>query len=139
MFKNILVPVDFEKDEEIERALKFVSKMADETAVVRFLHVVYSTPSIVSQFLPQDFEQKASLESMNKLKEVARKSDLGKLTTDFVVRHGNVYREILEMADAENVDLIVLCSHTPAAEDYILGSNASRVVRHAKSTVVILR
>lgn len=139
MFKNILIPVDFEEYDAISRALDFVGMMADDAAVVRFLHVVYSPPNIVSQFLPQDFEQKASVESMNKLKEIARSSDLGKLTTDFVVSHGNVYREILQMAKDEEVDLIVLCSHKPGVEDYILGSNASRVVRHAQCTVVVLR
>jgi len=139
MFKNILIPIDFEKDAAIDRALEFISTMADEAAVVRFLHVVYATPNIVSQFLPHDFEQKASVESMNKLKEIARGSDLGKLTTDFVVSHGSVYREILQMAEDEEVDLIVLCSHKPTAEDYILGSNAARVVRRAQCTVVVLR
>lgn len=139
MYKNILIPVEFDKEDAIDRAVEFAGKIADDAAVIRFLHVVHDTPAIVSQFLPEDFEQKATIESLNKLKGVGRARDLGNLTTDFVVRHGGVYHEILQMAADEAVDLIIICSHKPLVEDYLLGSNASRVVRHAKCAVMIMR
>ncbi len=139
MFRNILIPVDLEAEAPLERAITAVRGLADKSAIVRFQHVVYSTPALVSQFLPQDFEQKATVECLNRLKEAVRAEDLGDLTTDFIITHGVVYDEILQLAEDEGTDLIVLSSHQPGVKDYLLGSNAARVVRHAKCTVMILR
>ena len=38
-----------------------------------------------------------------------------------------------------NADLIVINSHKPGVEDYFLGSTASRVVRRAPCSVLVLR
>jgi nucleotide-binding universal stress UspA family protein len=38
-----------------------------------------------------------------------------------------------------NADLIVLAAHRPELKDYLLGPNASRVVRHAKCSVYVIR
>lgn len=139
MFKNILVPIDLEADEAPDRVLNAVARLSEESAIVRLLYVVHSVPPLVAQFLPEDFEQKTSVESLNRLKKAAKQVDLGGRTLDFVVRHGDVYREILQAADEEESDLIALSSHQPGVEDYLLGSNAARVVRHSKCTVLILR
>lgn len=139
MFKNILVPIDLEADEAPDRVLNAVARLSEESAIVRLLYVVHTVPPLVSQFLPEDFEQKTSVESLNRLKKTAKQVDLGGRTLDFVVRHGDVYREILQAADEEESDLIALSSHQPGMEDYLLGSNAARVVRHSKCTVLILR
>jgi len=49
------------------------------------------------------------------------------------------HHEILEMAKAKNVDLIVIASHKPGIADYLLGSVAAGVVRHAKCSVHVMR
>jgi nucleotide-binding universal stress UspA family protein len=36
-------------------------------------------------------------------------------------------------------DLIVVGSHRPAMKDYLLGTNAARVVRHAHCSVLVVR
>ena len=36
-------------------------------------------------------------------------------------------------------DVIVMASHQPKFSDYLLGSTAARVVRHAKCSVLIAR
>ncbi len=55
------------------------------------------------------------------------------------VKHGSVYKEILALADAIDVDMIVMASHRPEMKEYLLGPNAARVVRHAKQSVTIIR
>ena len=55
------------------------------------------------------------------------------------VRQGTVYREILAEADAVGADLIVMGSHRPELKDYLLGPNAARVVRHAQTSVLVVR
>jgi nucleotide-binding universal stress UspA family protein len=55
-----------------------------------------------------------------------------------VVRAGNVYEEILKLADEIACDLIVMASHWPELKDYFLGPNAARVVRHANCSVLVV-
>ena len=56
-----------------------------------------------------------------------------------VVRHGNVYEEILEMAKMLEASLIIMGAHKPNYGDYLLGPNATRVVRHSACSVLVLR
>jgi nucleotide-binding universal stress UspA family protein len=37
-----------------------------------------------------------------------------------------------------NATLIVMGAHRPAFQDYLIGPNAARVVRHAKCSVLVL-
>lgn len=55
------------------------------------------------------------------------------------VASGSVYRGILEAAEHYGSDLIVLASHRPEMKDYLIGANASRVVRHARCSVMVVR
>ncbi|MEM9725856.1 MAG: universal stress protein, partial [Pseudomonadota bacterium] len=56
-----------------------------------------------------------------------------------VVAVGSVYEEVLKTAAASNADLIVLGAHKPDFKDYLLGPNASRVVRHSTCSVHVVR
>jgi nucleotide-binding universal stress UspA family protein len=55
------------------------------------------------------------------------------------VAHGSIYDEILRLADKLGCDAIVMAAHRPELRDYLLGPNASRVVRHAKQSVLVVR
>jgi len=46
-----------------------------------------------------------------------------------------IYAEILGVAEEAEADLVVVGSHLPAVKDYLLGTNAARVVRHARCSV----
>ncbi|MEM7424657.1 MAG: universal stress protein [Pseudomonadota bacterium] len=56
-----------------------------------------------------------------------------------VVPLGAVHREIVNLAEARNVDVIVMGSANPKIRDYILGTTASHVVTHAKCSVYVVR
>jgi nucleotide-binding universal stress UspA family protein len=51
----------------------------------------------------------------------------------------SIYAEILAVAESAEADLVVVGSHRPAMKDYLLGTNASRVVRHARCSVLVAR
>ena len=59
------------------------------------------------------------------------------------VRHlvttGTVYEEVLRVARVDKATLIVIGAHRPALSDYLLGPNASRVVRHSACSVFVVR
>ena len=52
---------------------------------------------------------------------------------------GSIWGGILDTAERVGADLIVLASHKPAMKDYLLGANASRVVRAATCSVLVVR
>ena len=51
----------------------------------------------------------------------------------------SIYAEILEVAEEAKADLVVVGSHRPAVKDYLLGTNAARIVRHARCSVLAAR
>jgi hypothetical protein len=51
---------------------------------------------------------------------------------------GAVYNEVLAEAQKMGADLIVVGSHRPGMATYLLGSNASTIVRHAPSSVLVV-
>jgi len=56
-----------------------------------------------------------------------------------VLGEGSVYDVILKIADKIKADLVVMASDSPEHHHYLLGPNASRVVRHAKCSVLVVR
>ena len=52
---------------------------------------------------------------------------------------GHVYRSIVEFAAEQQVNCIVIGSHKPGLSDYLIGSTASNVVRHAPCAVHVHR
>ena len=56
-----------------------------------------------------------------------------------VISIGKVYEEVLKAAKHDKADLIVIGANSPDLKDYLLGPNAARVVRHAKSSVYVVR
>ena len=73
------------------------------------------------------------------LTSLAAKIDLAKAAAANSVRFGDVYQEILAHDDKIGDDLITVASHKPDFGDYLLGTTASRVVRHAACAVLVVR
>jgi universal stress protein F len=56
-----------------------------------------------------------------------------------VVAEGNPAERILKQAQENNTDLIVIASHNSKIENLLLGSCASKVVRHSHCTVTVVK
>ena len=56
-----------------------------------------------------------------------------------LVRIGGIYHEVLEAAEARKADLVVVGSHRPGMATYLIGSNATAIVRHATCSVLVIR
>ena len=52
---------------------------------------------------------------------------------------GTPWRQILDAAKAEGVDLIVIGSHGYGGLDRLLGTTAAKVVNHAECSVLVIR
>jgi len=56
-----------------------------------------------------------------------------------LVGGGSVGRGIQDLAEQAKADLVVLASHRPSLMDWLIGSHAFHVVRHAKCSVFVVR
>ena len=140
MFKNVLVAVDLEDDTHIDGLLRIASDMTDaQGAKVHLLNVIPAAPAVVSQFLPESYETMASEKIEKDLAVLAAKVDLAEGAAASSVRFGDVYQEILAHANKIGADLIIVASHKPNVGDYLLGTTASRVVRHASCSTLVVR
>ncbi len=61
------------------------------------------------------------------------------LTVKRSVALGTIYHEIVEAGRRIDADLIVMQSHGPGAQDYLIGPNAARVLHHFNRSVLIVR
>ncbi len=108
-------------------------------AQVHLLNIVAAAPAVVSQFLPENYEKMASVEIEKDLAALAAKVDLAEGAAASSVRFGNTYQEILAYADKIGADLIIVASHKPDLGDYLLGTTAARIVRHASCSTLVIR
>ena len=135
MYKNILVPVSFEADRNAEGAMAIAQALRAEGGRITCLHVVEQLPNYATEYLTKEHLEAAKadiLESLNAL--IADVENARTLVVD-----GHSARTILNHADSNEVDLIIVASHQPGMQDYLLGSTEGKVVRHAKCAVHVLR
>jgi nucleotide-binding universal stress UspA family protein len=139
MYKTILVPIDLADTDLAKPAIKTAVKLAGTSGTVRLVTVMPSTPVMLAEYVPADFDAQQRVSAEEALAIIARESGLepGRIST--VVRQGGIYHEVLDEAEQNHVDLIVMTSHRPAMRTYFLGSNAGHVVRYAKCSVLVVR
>ncbi len=140
MFKNILVAVDLDHDTLVDDLLRAASDIANtHRSRVHLLNVVAAAPAVVSQFLPENYEKMASGKIEKDLAALAAKVDLAEGAAASSVRFGEIYQEILAHAEQIGADLIIVASHKPDIGDFLLGTTASRIVRHASCSALVIR
>jgi len=143
MIETILVPIDVAETEAGAAALGLVQDLAqgrDQThdGKIVLLNVVEKVPGFVAAQLPPKFHEQALANAETRLKEIVAVHDLAE-SAEIVVREGYPSTEILEYAKEIGAGMIVIASHDPGLADYLLGSVASRVVRHAHCSVLVAR
>ncbi|WP_299617503.1 universal stress protein [Pelagibius sp.] len=141
MFKDILLPVDLGNEDTQMKAVSTAVEMAK--AFGSRLHVMTIVPdfgvSIVSAYFPEGYEEKVLEEANTRLHAFVQRAIPSELSVQHVVGHGTIYEEILRFAREKGIDMIVMASHRPELRDYLIGPNASRVVRHAACSVTVVR
>lgn len=140
MTRKILVAVDMEDESLMARMLRTAGDLAGlYGGEIWLVHVAANLPSDVRAHLPEDFEARMTDEVGGKLDDMVRVLDLPSDRVHVNIRIGSIYRKVLEEADAVGAELIVIGGHAPDVADYLLGSNAARVVRRASCSVYVVR
>lgn len=141
MYRTILLPIDLGEEASWAKALP--TAVASAKAYGAELWIMTVVPdfgmSIVAQQFPSDFEEKALQDAQESLTQFVDQNVPDDTSAHRLVGHGSIYGEILAAADRIKADLIIMGSHRPALQDYLLGPNAARVVRHAKQSVMVVR
>jgi nucleotide-binding universal stress UspA family protein len=141
--RHILAPTDF--SDYSKKAISDAFELARTFgAKLSLLHVIEPLPYPIEGFAPSavgadllgDLEQQASTE----LAQVLPDAQEAKVEVTRAVAIGSPSQKIVETAEAEHVDLIVMATHGRTGLSHLLiGSVAERVVRTAPCPVLTVR
>jgi len=138
MFKKVLLPVDHADASSWQQALPVALEQAQQAGAA--LHIVTVVPEVLGlPNLPADYGSGMVSHATEQLDKLVKEQVSDGVSVSQKVRQGAVYREILAEAESVGADLIVMASHRPELKDYLLGPNAARVVRHAQTSVLVVR
>jgi nucleotide-binding universal stress UspA family protein len=142
-FRHILAPTDFSEysKQAVASALDWAKTFGAKLSI---LHVVelppypvegYVPPSLTATFM-EDLEREAS----QQLAQVAPEAESAGVEVAQLVAVGSPYRKIIDTAEAEQVDLVVMATAGRTGFSHlIMGSIAERVVRTASCSVLTIR
>lgn len=136
MYSHILVPVAMDHIDNASKTLDIAHRLLREGGKITLLHVIEDIPSFAQSYLPEGTIQQNEDHAAQKLDTLAHGEDHD---YDSAIVHGKPSLEILEYAKKNAVECIVIASHKPGLEDYLIGSTAARVVRHGKCCVHVSR
>jgi nucleotide-binding universal stress UspA family protein len=140
MFKQILAAVDVDDNDKAEETLRIAADIAKiYSAQLHLVSVIGAVQAVVSQHLPEGYEKMAMKRTEQDLATLAASVNLTQGDVTSSARFGDIYREILAQAEKSSADLIVIGSNKPQATDFLLGTNAARVVRHSSCSVLVVR
>ena len=141
MYKEILLPIDLNHESSWRKALPQAIALARVDGAK--LHVLTVIPdygmSMVGSYFPDDFSEKATEGTEAALKKLVKEQVPGDVPVETHVKHGTIYKKIVNTATKMGCDLIVMASHRSEMKDYLIGPNSARVVRHAKQSVFVVR
>jgi nucleotide-binding universal stress UspA family protein len=135
MYKNILIPVVFSDGHDTQASYLAAKALADEGAKFTVIHVMETVPGYAAGHIPAELLAK----SRREVEKLLAQSAAALPGAKSALIEGNAGRRIVDYAAENGVDCIIMASHNPGLSNYLLGSTADRVVRHAKCAVHVIR
>lgn len=139
MYRRILLPTDGGEttDRALEHAVDLATRYDAEVVVLYVVDPGVVTGDIEVGSIVEEFESTGE-RVLEDVAERARAAGLERVTTELA--RGTPHRVILEYADEQDVDLIVMGTHGRTGLDrYLIGSVAGRVVRLSDVPVLTVR
>jgi len=139
--KKILVPIDFSEHSEyaLETAATIAKKHGSEIFVLHMLELSNAIYTASSDSLSEEavFYLKLAEKKMHTFLD---RNFLEGIAVTPIVKHFKVFKEINDVIDAHDINLIVMGSHgASGVKEVIVGSNAEKVVRYAEVPVLIVK
>lgn len=136
--KNIVAAIDFSKGSihALEYAINLANFIHSNITMVWVDKTSNSESVYIRDIDDYRMEVKRRFEEL--IKTYEKKYSGG--TFDYKLRRGKVYNEIVNQANCKDDSLIIAGSHGVSGyEQYWIGSNANRIVAHAKTPVITVR
>ena len=150
MFTKILYPTDF--SDVAGKTLAYVKKLREAgTKEVVVLHVLdekeiesFSYGVAWAGNLPIDLEKdvlkKLQEEAQEKLKDIESELKERGFKVKVRIERGSPFKEILSVANEDNVSLIAIGSHGKSnIKEMFLGSVSENVIRHCQKPVLVVK
>ncbi|MEL7461876.1 MAG: universal stress protein [Pseudomonadota bacterium] len=135
MYNHILLPVEIGGPGNTKRAVEVAKALLSDGGRLTLLNVVEPLPNAAEAFVEAGVSEQIKKNAKARLEAAAE--ELGVENTALL--SGAVGRSIVDWAEQNATDCIVMASHRPVMSDIILGSTAAWVVRHANAAVHVLR
>lgn len=135
MYSHVLLPVAMDHNPHKGEAMSIAETLAGKDGKITVLNVVELMPGYVDAHIPASVKAENIESAKSAIRELAGAHD----RAIPVVLYGHAANSILEFASKNAVDCVVIASHKPGLQDYLIGSTAARVVRHAQCAVHVVR
>ena len=136
MYSNILVPIDLSHGEVGQHILKLARHVGGSEAKITVLTVMDDIPAFVASQIPEEVVEMHHADVRDRITSIVEAAEGQTIVS---IRKGNPGTIILDEAEQIGADAIILGSHRPDYRDYLMGSTAARVVRHAQCSVIVDR
>jgi len=141
--KLILAPIDFSDPalDALETAADLGSQFGAALLLVHVVPALPKLPTSVSIFKEGEYDSRLHAEAAKRLADLsATYAQSGLSVSSEVGTADDVGMEIIRIGEEQRADLIVIATHGATGwKDLILGSVAEKVVRLARSPVLVLR
>jgi len=134
MYQKIILALSLEHGIS-EQAIKLARTMKNDGGEIIAIHVYEPLQGSASAYVSEE----AVADSLQHAKDALAERVADKPDVQSELIKGHSGRAITDHAEKIGADCIIIGSHKPGLMDFLLGSTAARVVRHAKCAVHVLR
>ena len=137
MYTKIMVPVDLAQVEKLDKAIATATDLAKHYRIpVCYVGVTAEAPTSVAH-TPKEYGEKLQAFGASQAEQHGLE-----VTTKAYPSHDpsvDLDRTLIDAAEENGADLIVMASHVPGIADHFFGSNAGAVASHSKVSVFVVR
>jgi nucleotide-binding universal stress UspA family protein len=136
---TILVPFDFSEiaGNALGHAVKIAEIYGNEITLLHIIEDSFMESIFGSNPLKDGLLREAIEGKLDKIIDDIRKNH--DIQINKMVTEGRIYKVITKIAQEGKYDSIIMGSNGAAGIEQIIGSNASRVIRHSKQPVVVVK
>ena len=134
MYQKIIIALSLEHGIS-EQAMKLARAMKNEGGEIIAIHVYEPLQGSASTYVSEE----AVASALQHAKDTLIARVVGQPDVQSELIKGHPGRAITDYAEKIGADCIIIGSHEPGLMDFLLGSTAARVVRHAQCAVHVLR
>jgi nucleotide-binding universal stress UspA family protein len=141
IYRRILLPLDRSEisEQAVPHALAQARRFGAEVILLRVLEPLTNVKGLSDGDL-EDMRAFSLRRAQEYLDDLVARADCEEITVRGITVEGRPHEKILQYAEANDVDLIVICTRGRSGfSRWLMGSVADRVVRGAKVPVLLVR